>query len=85
MGLSFGVYIGPNSGITGYSVGGCAGSIVGLNTSHSLNTDSKLSFGNTYSFGITLSNTPAYVSANVGNTLKFPLIITPGIMYLPNK
>ncbi len=63
VGLSFGLYSG---GMDGYSYGFGAGSIIGVETSSSLFTNNRSS-----SIGISISNTPGYVGANVMYTHKF--------------
>jgi RHS repeat-associated protein len=68
--LSFGAFIGPSQGIEGMSVGGGAGSFLGVNGSRSLNND--FSWSNTFSVGLSVSDSPAYVSGNAGYTWKLP-------------
>jgi hypothetical protein len=78
IGVTAGFYIGPSSGITGTSVGGGGGSYLGMSYSRSVNdltlrnTWNDSFWGGTTSFGITLSNSSAYVSSNIGYTVELP-------------
>jgi hypothetical protein len=73
--LNVGFFQGSKSGIAGAGYGYGGGSFIGLSGSQSLdikytNNSLSLSLGNTRSFGYTLTNTAAWVSGNVGYTLK---------------
>ncbi|SFF65576.1 hypothetical protein, partial [Thermoflexibacter ruber] len=86
--ISMGVIIGSHDGIEGWGVGWGAGAgRFGFESSRGVNLDYPpfsipypkpqmpigVQWGNTATVGLTYSNTPAYVTGNLGYTFKLPL------------
>jgi hypothetical protein len=68
-GLSFGYIVGQRNAIPGWGVGTTAG-YAGMGFEISGSRESNLSIGHPYSTGFVISNSPGWVSGNVGYTWK---------------
>lgn len=69
VGISTGLILGPHSDITGWGIGAGGGSILGVEYGRSIN--SNFTFGGTQNIGLTITNTPLYISGNGGYTFRF--------------